>query len=66
MGANKVVYLSDTWPTDSPLRGRAVATAFITSTKAKLDRARMRAGKCLAIPPSQPQLDAPEGDQIVV
>jgi hypothetical protein len=45
MGANKVVYLSDTPPTDRPLKGRAVATEFITSTKTKLARAAMRAGK---------------------
>jgi hypothetical protein len=39
------VYLSDTPPTDRPLKGRAVATAFITSTKAKLAKAAMRTGK---------------------
>jgi hypothetical protein len=45
MGANKVVYLSDTCPTDSPPKGRAVATEFITRTKAKLARARRRIGR---------------------
>jgi hypothetical protein len=45
MGANKVVYLSDTPPTESPLNGRAVATEFITSTKTKLESAAMRAGR---------------------
>jgi hypothetical protein len=45
MGANKVVYLSDTPPTDSSFRGSAEATTFITSTKPKLARAAMRAGR---------------------
>ena len=45
MGANRVVYLSDTPPTDNPLKGSAEATTFITSTKPKLARAAMRAGK---------------------
>jgi hypothetical protein len=49
IGANRVVYLSDTPPTESPPRGRAVATTFITSTKAKLVRAAIRAGKYEAI-----------------
>jgi hypothetical protein len=50
MGANKVVYLSDTPPTESPLKGSAEATTFITSTKPKLARAAMRASKEEAIP----------------
>jgi hypothetical protein len=50
IGANRVVYLSDTPPTLSPFRGRAVATEFITSTKTKLASAAMRAGKYGAIP----------------
>jgi hypothetical protein len=50
MGANRVVYLSDTPPTDSPLKGSAEATTFITSTKPKLARAAMRAGKEGVIP----------------
>ena len=45
MGANKVVYLSDTPPTLSEFKGKAVATEFITRTKTKLARAAMRAGK---------------------
>ena len=49
IGANRVVYLSDTPPTESPLNGRAVATAFITSTKPKLARAAILAGKYEAI-----------------
>ena len=56
IGANKVVYLSDTPPTLSPLKGRAVATAFITSTKTKLAKAAMRAGKYGAMSLSQPQV----------
>jgi len=44
------VYLSDTPPTDSPLKGSAEATTFITSTKPKLARAAMRAGKEEVIP----------------
>jgi hypothetical protein len=54
IGANSVVYLSDTPPTDRPLKGRAVATAFITSTKAKLARVRMRIGRALVTSLSQP------------
>jgi hypothetical protein len=45
MGANRVVYLSDTPPTLSPFKGKAVATEFITSTKTKLAKAARRAGK---------------------
>lgn len=45
IGANKVVYLSDTPPTLSPLKGNAVATEFMTSTKTKLARAARRAGR---------------------
>ena len=55
MGANRVVYLSDTPPTDSSFKGRAEATTFITSTKPKLARAAMRAGRYGAIPLSQAQ-----------
>jgi hypothetical protein len=50
IGANRVVYLSDTPPTLSPLKGRAEATTFITSTKPKLAKAAKRAGKYGAIP----------------
>ena len=55
MGANRVVYLSDTPPTLSPFKGKAVATEFITSTKTKLATAVMRAGKYGAMSLSQPQ-----------
>jgi hypothetical protein len=58
IGANRVVYLSDTPPTLSSLNGRAVATAFITSTKPKLASAAMRAGKYGAMSLSQPQVRA--------
>ena len=50
IGAKRVVYLSDTPPTESPPKGRCVATAFITSTKTKLARAAILAGKYEDIP----------------
>ena len=56
IGANKVVYLSDTPPTLSPFKGSAVATEFITSTKIKLARARIRRGRVFLTSLSQPQL----------
>ena len=58
IGANRVVYLSDTPPTLSPLKGSAVATEFITSTKTKLANAAMRAGKYGAMSLSQPHVGA--------
>ncbi len=58
IGANRVVYLSDTPPTLSPFKGSAVATEFITSTKTKLASAAMRAGKYGAMSLSQPQVRA--------
>jgi hypothetical protein len=56
IGANKVVYLSDTPPTLSPFKGRAVATEFMTNTKTKLATAAIRAGKYEAMCLSQSQI----------
>ena len=56
MGANRVVYLSDTPPTERPLNGRAVATEFMTNTKTKLAAAAIRAGKYGAMYLSQSQI----------